>query len=64
MPEEVEKLLKRLVAPCAGAWVEIFSPSIPITGPMSLPVRERGMKLGHAYKTKHDTGRSLCGSVG
>jgi len=35
------------VAPYAGAWIEIFSPSIPIFGPMSPLTQGRGLKSHH-----------------
>ena len=52
-----------LVAPYVGAWIETSVPSNAVSLKLSLPMWERGLKLG-VLSIVHDTwSRSLCGSV-
>ena len=53
-----------LVAPSAGAWIEIYSWAIETcNAPKSLPPRERGLKYGMMVEKMVKPGRSLRGSV-
>ena len=55
----------RVVAPRAGAWVEITPRAKMCETNASLPVRERGLKyLFEGDDCGHDACRSPCGSVG
>ena len=45
----------RTVAPRAGAWIETARTDVTFAVKLSLPVRERGLKLrSHRYKLKGD----------
>ena len=52
------------VAPYAGAWVEIFPSTSSVSSTLSLPTRERGLKLKRFTTVCLVMGRSLRGSVG
>ena len=53
-----------LVAPFAGAWIEMASGTVaPSTADMSLPSRERGLKYIIESGSAAISGRSLRGSV-
>ena len=52
------------VAPHAGAWVETLNLFYGIVLNMSLPMRERGLKLYIDSVVLNETSRSPCGSVG
>ncbi len=53
----------RPVAPRAGAWIETPSWVAGRILDVSLPVRERGLKLYNRHKKAIGFGRSPCGSV-
>ena len=53
-----------LVAPPAGAWIETIVLLVMVALLQSLPLRERGLKLGDIEDSLAlDEGRSPCGSV-
>ena len=51
------------VAPYAGAWIETWFCRFLLASYMSLPTRERGLKLTCKHINKITYGRSLRGSV-
>ena len=52
-----------MVAPFTGAWIEIALQFLPAGPWMSLPSRERGLKLAGVDDLAVHAGRSLHGSV-
>ena len=52
-----------LVAPFTGAWIETASETLEGASLMSLPSRERGLKLGRVPANAPADCRSLHGSV-
>ena len=61
--KDLKRFEKKVVAPFAGAWIEIYTPSFaPIIKP-SLPSRERGLKSKATKAVKTEKCRSLRGSV-
>ena len=53
-----------VVAPLAGAWIEMHGIDWDKERTLSLPSRERGLKSGIMFgKINHDDGRSPRGSV-
>ena len=52
-----------LVAPLAGAWIEIAKDVYEGKEEMSLPLRERGLKSVRRKDNGRRKGRSPCGSV-
>ena len=59
-----KKIVEKYVAPLAGAWVEIYGNSGRTGLEMSLPSRERGLKLRKSVEEKAQPSRSPRGSVG
>ena len=55
--------MQHIVAPFAGAWIEIVQRKKPDGESWSLPLRERGLKFKRCYWNKSIPRRSLCGSV-
>ena len=53
----------KIVAPYAGAWIEIIFASVSRFASWSLPTRERGLKSFTVRIPDEKTGRSLRGSV-
>ena len=64
MITEILPQILELVAPRAGAWIEIEVSQREIARKLgSLPVRERGLKLPNLSVLTSAKGRSPCGSV-
>ena len=59
----VQWLILLMVAPYAGAWIEIFDDYNDVTEEESLPTRERGLKSYGVETTAGTKRRSLRGSV-
>ena len=51
------------VAPFAGAWIEMSIEQAGLSEILSLPSRERGLKLAVKNVSRETKGRSLRGSV-
>ena len=51
---KARKTNRRRVAPLAGAWIEIQYLDLKLFLPLSLPSRERGLKLANAINLNND----------